>query len=314
MPVCAPLLDLSNGCKIPSIGLGTFKTTDSALVQQAISTALDAGYRHIDTAFIYSNEAQIGTALKSKMAEMGIAREDIFITTKLWGTEHHPHDVRPACEASLRRLQLDYVDLYLVHWPVHLSDTWKAMEALVDAGLVRSIGLSNFNRAQIDRIFAVARIKPTVLQIESSIAFLNEKLVEYAHSVGLVVTGYAPFGSPGTSPELPNPLEIPCVVEISKRHCKTPAQILIRHGIQRGLVVIPKSGTPQRICENIDVGSRIWSSSFPSTPPLPSIQVFNFELSADELAKLNAAEPNQCRRFALKSWADLPEYPFHDEF
>ncbi|KAL5970400.1 Aldo-keto reductase family 1 member A1-B [Taenia solium] len=306
MPVCAPLLDLSNGCKIPSIGLGTFKTTDNALVQQAIFTALDAGYRHIDTAFIYSNEAQIGTALKSKMAANGIAREDVFITTKLWGTEHHPQDVRPACEASLRRLQLDYVDLYHIHWPVYLprdcgkrepftlEDTWKAMEALVDAGLVRSLGLSNFNRAQIDRIFAVARIKPTVLQIEASIGFLNEKLIEYAQSVGLVVTGYAPFGSPGTTPEFTSPLEVPCVTEIAKRHGKTPGQILIRHGIQRGLVVIPKSGTPQRICENIDV--------------------FNFELSADEMATLNAAEPQQCRRFALKSWANLPEYPFHDEF
>ncbi|KAH9278943.1 Alcohol dehydrogenase [NADP(+)] B [Echinococcus granulosus] len=306
MPVFAPLLDLSNGRKIPSIGLGTFKTTDRGLVQQAISAALDAGYRHIDTAFIYSNEAQIGATLKSKMSESGIAREDIFITTKLWGTEHHPQDVRPACEASLRRLQLDYVDLYLLHWPVHLpreceprgpftlEDTWKAMETLVDAGLVRSLGLSNCNRAQIDRILAVARIKPTVLQIEASVGFLNEKLIEYAHSVGLVVTGYAPFGSPGTSPEFPNPLEIPCVVEMAKRHGKTPAQILIRHGIQRDLVVIPKSVTPQRIHENIDV--------------------FNFELSADEMSTLNTAEPKQCRRFSLKSWTNMPEYPFHDEF
>ncbi|VUZ55268.1 unnamed protein product [Hymenolepis diminuta] len=211
MPVFAPQVSLSNGLVIPAIGLGTFKTTNNDVVKVAISTALDAGYRHIDTAFIYSNEADVGAALKSKMSEGGISREEMFITTKLWGTEHHPQDVMPACKASLARLQLDYVDLYHVHWPVPLpheeprgnftlEDTWRAMENLVEAGLVRNVGISNFNRSQIDRIFDVATIKPTVLQIEASIGFLNEKLIKYAQSIGLQVTGYAPFGSPGTSP------------------------------------------------------------------------------------------------------------------
>ncbi|KAM7539105.1 hypothetical protein Aperf_G00000054534 [Anoplocephala perfoliata] len=306
MPVFAPLLNLSSGSKIPAIGLGTFKTTGRDVVKKAISAALDAGYRHIDTAFIYSNEADIGIALKAKMAETGIAREDIFVTTKLWNTEHHPQDVMPACKGSLERLQLDYIDLYHVHWPVSLpregeqrgdfslEDTWRAMEKLVEAGMVRSLGISNFNSSQIDRILKIATIKPTVLQIEASIVFLNDKLIKYAHSRGLQVTGYAPLGASGTSPEHPSPLEFPCVVDIAKRHNKSPGQILIRHAIQRGLIVIPKSATPKRIQENIDV--------------------FDFELSEDEMLTLNTAEPNQCRRFGLKSWSKLPEYPFAAEF
>ncbi|VDO00785.1 unnamed protein product [Rodentolepis nana] len=175
-----------------------------------------------------------------------------------------------------------------------LEDTWRAMEKLVEAGLVRNLGLSNFNRSQIDRIFEVAIIKPTVLQIEASIGFLNEKLIKYAHSIGLQVTGYAPFGSPGTSSEFSNPLQNPCIVDIAKRHNKSAGQILIRHGIQRGLIVIPKSSNPERIRENIDV--------------------FDFELSEEEMSMLNRADPNQRRRFELKAWCKLPEYPFHAEY
>uniref|UniRef100_A0A5K3EZR8 Aldo_ket_red domain-containing protein n=1 Tax=Mesocestoides corti TaxID=53468 RepID=A0A5K3EZR8_MESCO len=300
-----PLVKMPSGHSIPVIGLGTFKTTDREVVKTSISAALDAGYRHIDTAHIYQNEADIGEALKVKFAEGGIKREDVFITTKLWGTEHHPMDVRPACGESLRKLQLSYVDLYYVHWPVHLlrqgesrgpftlEDTWREMEKLVDAGLVRSIGISNFNKAQIDRIMAIARIKPAMLQIESSVVFLNEKLIKYAQLIGLPVTAYAPFGSPGTSPDYANPLELPCVLDIAKAHGKSPAQVLVRHALQRQLVVIPKSTSPKRILENI--------------------KVFDFELSPVEMEALNNAEPNQCRRFGLRAWSKLPEYPFDDE-
>ncbi|VDL86739.1 unnamed protein product [Schistocephalus solidus] len=243
MPKSAPCVIFNNGLKVPVLGLGTFKA-DPNEVGAAVSAALDAGYRHIDCAALYDNEEEIGRALTQKFNSGVVKREE------LWNTAHRVEDVRPACEQSLKKLGLSYVDLYLMHWPVafgvsykcslnhtlkfhpitnsthsshpvnrtiytpskeffpddasgkrifdytSIEDTWKAMESLVDAGLAKSIGISNFNKSQIERILKICRIKPVMLQIEISVNFLNEKLIQYAKSVGLQVTAYAPFGSP----------------------------------------------------------------------------------------------------------------------
>ncbi|VDL92917.1 unnamed protein product [Schistocephalus solidus] len=273
-----PYVPLQNGFQLPMVGLGTaqpgmsacglilyytftcklkrisrFKTSPSHLplskvldenAEAAVSCALDAGYRLIDTAPFYENEAAIGRALHQKCLTSDLRREDVFITTKLRNSEHGVEHVRPACERSLRKLGLSYLDLYLIHWPVAfvvslsrhrehsfpfllfniiilpyfqyegeeiqkdltqprpvdptpLEDTWKEMEKLVDARLVRSIGLSNFNCSQINRILKICRIRPQVLQVEVSLLFRNRDLVAFAKSVGMQVTGYATFGSPG---------------------------------------------------------------------------------------------------------------------
>ncbi|VDK42671.1 unnamed protein product [Dibothriocephalus latus] len=219
MTVQQPFLTLNSGYKIPQVGLGTFMAPPNE-VENAVLTAIDTGYRHIDCAYIYGNECEVGNALKKKFDDGTIKRQDVFITSKLWCDAHRLKDVRPACEKSLRMLGLKYLDLYLVHWPVSfhvkegrkfsrddpdaleyeevpLEETWKGMEALVEAGLVRSIGVSNFNKAQIERILAICKIPPAVNQIEVSVNWLNDKMIEYAHSNGIQITAFSPFGSPG---------------------------------------------------------------------------------------------------------------------
>ncbi|KER19237.1 hypothetical protein T265_15607, partial [Opisthorchis viverrini] len=227
-------LKLLSGGSIPMLGLGTW-TAPPGLMKTVIFSALKAGYRHIDAAFLYGNEKDIGEALEESMKKLHIKREDIFITTKCWCTHLRPEYVRDCCQTSLSDLRLLYVDLYLIHWPVAfqvcmriifplaelkhsdvsfpmasngqdflvddvpLLDTWKAMESLVDEGMVRAIGLSNFNRRQIDKIMNGARIKPVNLQIEINANFPNTKLVEYAQASGLTVTAYAPLGSPSAA-------------------------------------------------------------------------------------------------------------------
>ncbi|VDL89381.1 unnamed protein product, partial [Schistocephalus solidus] len=189
-------------------------------LEKAILCAIDAGYRHIDCSPIFGNEEAVGIALQMKFAYGSVKREDMFITSKLWNDCHGKGKVRSACEETLKKLKLKFLDLYLIQWPtafqvqtnteesaakssnlifedIPLEETWKEMEKLVDAGLVKSIGLSNFNEAQIERVLKICTIKPVMLQIEISVNFLNERLVEFAHSYGIQVTAYAPLGSPG---------------------------------------------------------------------------------------------------------------------
>ncbi|KAL5107112.1 15-anhydro-D-fructose reductase [Taenia crassiceps] len=265
----------------------------------------------------YGTEAEVGAAIAASMQKHNLKREDFFITSKLWCDKHAAEDVRGACELSIRHFGVEYLDLYLIHWPVSfhhkegvefdvddpscvvyeyhkLEDTWKAMEELVSAGLVKSIGVSNFNRRQLERILASCTIPPAVNQVEVNIHCLNTKLIEFCHSKGIVVEGYAPLGSPAfASGKVASLLEDEDVVKIAHNHGKTPAQVVLRHGLQRGIVVIVKSVTAERIKANFDV--------------------FDFELTEAEMAQLGRAVWNK-RVYECLVLSKHPEYPFNEEY
>lgn len=265
---------------MPFIGFGTWKVKGDK-VKEVINAALKAGYKHIDTAAVYECEADVGAALAAAFATGITKREEIFITSKLWNSEHAPEDVLPACERTLRDLQLDYLDLYLIHWPqafkkqpeavgtnvsfprnsdgslkydmeTSLLETWKAMEELVKCGKVRSIGLSNFNAYQVDCIVAGASIKPAVLQVESHPYFSQEPLRAKCQKHGIVMTAYSPLGSGATVDGNTVPTDS-TLTAIAKKYKKTAAQLAIAWQKQRGVVVIPKSLNPARIAANVDV-------------------------------------------------------------
>uniref|UniRef100_A0A5K3G0T2 Aldo_ket_red domain-containing protein n=3 Tax=Mesocestoides corti TaxID=53468 RepID=A0A5K3G0T2_MESCO len=308
-------ITLNSGFKIPSLGFGTFAIPKD-LAEDAVVCAIKAGYRHIDCAMVYDNEEEVGSGISKALLSEGLSRKDLFITSKLWCDKHSPKDVRPACEQSLKRLGLEYLDLYLVHFPTafhakpsmtfnpfdrdtveyeeqSLENTWKAMECLVAAGLVKSIGVSNFNRKQVDRVMSVASIVPAVNQIEVNVDCMNTKLIDYCWSKGIHIEAYGVLGNPGfLGTKVPPILEQPYIKEIAAAHNKTPAQILLRHGLQRGLVVLCKSVTPSRIESNF--------------------KVFDFELSEEEMKKLNTCGRNT-RLFKVPALKDHPEYPHKEE-
>jgi len=268
---------LNNGYTIPVFGLGTWKSKPGE-VQAAVEKAIDAGYRHIDCAFVYGNEKEVGQALKKKFDE-GIDRKDLFITSKLWNTKHKAEDVRPALLQTLADLQLEYLDLYLIHWPigwkegdvifpkdeagnllyseVHYKETWPKLEDCVDEKLVRSIGISNFNSKQVDEVIGLAsRHKPAVLQVEIHPFLVQTELIEHCKKHNVHVTAYSPLGSrdrPWGKADEPIVLEDPTLLEIAGKYNKTTAQLCIRFQIQRGLSVIPKSVNMERIQQNSEV-------------------------------------------------------------
>lgn len=274
--VTSKTLKLTNGYTIPVVGLGTWKSKPGE-VQAAVEAAIDAGYRHIDCAYVYGNEKEIGEALKKKIDE-GVDRKELFITSKLWNTKHAVADVRPALLQTLKDLQLDYLDLYLIHWPIawqpgnvvfprddsgaliysdiHYKETWPEMEKAVDDGLIRSIGLSNFNSQQIDEVVNMARIQPTMLQVEVHPYLVQNELINHCKKHNMLVTAFSPLGSPDrpwAKPGEPLLLEDPKLIEMGKKYNKSPAQVCIRYQVQRGLSVIPKSAQPERIKQNADV-------------------------------------------------------------
>uniref|UniRef100_A0A2K5HU71 NADP-dependent oxidoreductase domain-containing protein n=1 Tax=Colobus angolensis palliatus TaxID=336983 RepID=A0A2K5HU71_COLAP len=251
-------IPLSDGNSIPIIGLGTYsepKSTPKGACATSVKVAIDTGYRHIDGAYIYQNEHEVGEAIREKIAEGKVRREDIFYCGKLWATNHVPEMVRPTLERTLRVLQLDYVDLYIIEVPM----AFKAMEACKDAGLVKSLGVSNFNRRQLELILNKPglKYKPVSNQVECHPYFTQPKLLKFCQQHDIVIIAYSPLGTSRnpiwvnvSSPPL---LKDALLNSLGKRYNKTAAQIVLRFNIQRGVVVIPKSFNLERIKENFQV-------------------------------------------------------------
>lgn len=241
-----PFLTLSDGHRIPQFGLGVWQTP-AGQTAQVVAAALELGYRHIDTAAIYGNEEGVGQAI----ATSGIARDELFVTTKLWNADQGYDSALKALDTSLAKLGLDYVDLYLIHWPCpaqdRFVDSWKALVQARKDGKARSIGVSNFRAQDIDRIVEATGVTPAVDQIELHPLLQQDELRAYAAAHGIVVESWSPLAQGG---EL---LHDPALQVIAARHGKSVAQVILRWHIQLGLVVFPKSVTPARIAENIDI-------------------------------------------------------------
>lgn len=311
---------LNTGAPMPIIGLGTWKSEPNK-VGKAVEYALsEADYKHIDCAAIYLNEKEIGKAFKKVFSGGKVKREDVFVTSKLWNSEHVKADVLAACKKTLADLQLDYLDLYLVHWGVAtppeeghmqhnargepvdangvlvtttipLRETWGAMEALVKAGLVRAIGVANFTAPMLIDLLAYAKIPPAMNQVELHPYLQQSRLIDFCHERGIAMTAYSPLGTPGRvrehSKNEPIILDDAAIVAIARRHEVSPAQVIIRWGMQRKTVVIPKSITPDRIKSNIDV--------------------FHFVLSQDEMDSI--ATLDKKRRYVEPwEWWKIPYF------
>jgi diketogulonate reductase-like aldo/keto reductase len=267
-------MPLNNGTgAMPALGFGTLIPDPVDTIKGTIA-ALEAGFRQLDSAERYRNEKQVGEAIQEVFKEGKIKREDVFIATKLWNSNHRPERVKPAFEASLNRLQLDYVDLYLIHTPfafqpgeeqdprdengnviydagVTLLDTWRALESLVDEGRCKAIGLSDVSLEKTKEIFESARIKPAVVHVESHPYLPQWDLVEFCHQNGIVLQAFAALGH-SSEPKL---LDDPVITSIAKRVNKTPAQVLLAWAVQRGTALLTTSKTPSRIKENFDISA-----------------------------------------------------------
>ena len=256
-----PGVRLNNGVEIPRVGLGVYQSPSGAVTQNAVREALRLGYRHVDTAQIYGNESDVGTAVRAS----GIPRPEVFVTTKLWNDDQGYDAALRAFDASFKRIGLDYIDLYLLHWPVVRKrlDSWRALERLVEEGRVRAIGLSNFMVHHLEELLAHAKTPPAMNQIEIS-PFLQQRGVRaFCDKHGIIVEAYSPL----TRGER---LDDPVVARVARRLERTPAQVLLRWGLQHGLVVLPKSTHAERIRENVSL--------------------FDFEIPAEEMSHLDALE------------------------
>lgn len=295
---------------MPAVGLGLWKI-DRADTARAVAEAINIGYRHIDSATDYANETEAGQGIAAAIADGVCTRDELWITSKLWNTYHRREHVRPACERTLADLGIDYLDLYLMHFPialkfvpfetryppewffdpdaaepkmdvdfVPLAETWQAMEELVEAGLVKHIGVCNFNSGLLLDLMAYSTVKPAMLQIESHPFLTQEPLIRFAGDLGLAVTAFSPLGalsyvSIDMATEADTVLTAAPVIAAAERTGRTPAQVVLRWGVQRGTAIIPKTTRPERLRENL--------------------ALFDFELDTQEMAAISAL--NQDRRF-----------------
>lgn len=255
---------LANGIEMPRLGLGVYKMTEPDIAIQAITAALDYGYRHIDTASLYANEKEVGDAIRAS----NVPRKDIFITTKVWNTDQGYDQTLRAFEKSLELLGMDYVDLYLTHWPVNETfvDTYRAIERLYDEKLIRATGVANHHAHHLEAIAAKANIKPMVNQIECHPRLTQFDLREYCEEQGIAITSWSPLARGRI-------LEEPTLKRISTKYSKSTAQTIIRWHLQHDLIVIPKSENPSRIAENMDV--------------------YDFELSFEDMKNIDALNLNE---------------------
>lgn len=314
---------LNDGHSMPVLGFGTSAPAKVAKskMEEALERAIDVGYRHIDSAYLYLNEEEIGRAIRKKIANGTVKRNDIFCTSKLWCTFFRPELVQTGLEVSLKKLQLSYVDLFLIHFPVALKPgeeilpkdtdgkpifdavdlctTWEALEKCKEAGLVKSIGVSNFNCKQLEMILNKPglKYKPVCNQVECHLYLNQSKLLDFCKSKDIVLTAYGVLGSDPekewVTKNYPVILEDPVLNVIAEKYQRTAAQVALRYQLQRGLVVLAKSFTEKRIQENF--------------------QVFDFQLTPEDMKTLDGLNRN-LRYFKDTYFADHPDYPFNDEY
>lgn len=263
-------IEFYNGNQMPMLGLGTFRVENDDTCKEAVKHAIESGYRSIDTAKVYGNEEQVGQGIKEGLESTGLNREDIFVTSKLFFEDFGRENVAQAYETSIQKLGLDYLDLYLVHWPgtneAVMIDTWKGMEDLYKDNKVKNIGVSNFNPDHFEALLAQVSIKPVINQVEFHPYFTQEKLRKYLEAQNIYMESWSPFMNAQI-------LNDETLNEIGKEVNKTAAQVIIKWNMQHNVVVIPKSVTSSRIEENIDV--------------------FDFELSAEQMKRIDDLNKDQ---------------------
>lgn len=295
---------LNNGLSMPTFGLGTWRS-EPGVVRSIVKQALQSGYRHLDCAYCYGNHAEVGQGLADAIAESNgqLKREDVWITSKLWNDHHEPARAQKHIQKILTDLGVDYLDLFLIHWPVSWhppangeffpkepdhdeshsrEDTWRAMEAMVEAGQVKTIGVSNFSIEETQEIMDLAKIQPAMNQSESHPYFNNHELMKWCHSKGIQFTAYSPLGNLSlikTDDErhANHSLKHADIEQIGTRHKKSPAQVILRWHLQSGAIVIPKTSNEKRVSENADI--------------------FDFQLSSEEMQAIEAMnKPNDAGR------------------
>ena len=255
---------LHNSVEMPYFGLGVFKTNEGSEIEDSVKWALEAGYRHIDTAAIYKNERGVGNAVKAS----GIPRNELFITTKAWNENQRQGTVLKGFEESLDMLQTDYVDLYLIHWPVigEFTETWKVMEEIYRSGRARAIGVSNFLQHHLEEIYKICEIKPMVNQVECHPYLVQQDLIDFCAAHQIIYEAWSPIMRGAVN-------DIPLFKELSKKYQKSPVQIVLRWDLQKGIVTIPKSVHKERIVSNTDI--------------------FDFEIEKEDILRIDALDRNE---------------------